>query len=246
MRYVTLGVCTVLLASGCGAARQSSLLLERTARGPLEEAPTVGREISWKVTPLMQTKSQAGIDVTVNYASQEYLNNFFNNRRVFGKMAGQNPYYPENFVFYVNIANQSGKTIRIDPIEFCLVDDKGNQLSTIGVDYVTALADYRQPVSTATRGVLEEARPGYFGLSLPIGKFFAQKPQWRFALIKQSSLQTGYLYTGVVYDGLIAFRNPSTDAEKLRVIMPGFKMNFDANDVPKDSFDFVFDFGVTK
>ena len=244
MRLIVMGVMALLMISGCGGARKSSLLLERNARGPLDEATTVGHGVLWKVTPVMQTKTQNGVEITVNYASQDYLNNFFKNQKVFGEMAGHNPYYPENFIFYVNVSNQSSKKIRIDPMDFSLVDDRGNQLSTIGVDYVTALADYRQPVSTVTRGVLEEARPGYFGLSLPVGKFFAQKPQWRFALIKQSSLQTGYLHPGVVHDGLIVFWSPSTNARKLRLIMPSIKTNFDAEDVPKDSLDFVFEFDV--
>jgi hypothetical protein len=244
MRRVVMGAMIFVMVSGCGGARKSSLLLERPARGPLDEAQTFAHRVAWTVAPVMQTKTQNGVEVVVNYASQTYLNNFFQNEKVFGLLAGRNPYYPEHFVFYVKIANESPKKIRIDPMEFTLVDDRGNQLAAIGVDYVTAFADYRQPMSTATRGVLEEARPGYFGLSFPVGRLVAQKPQWRFALLKQSALQAGYLHPGVIHDGLVTFWNPSTEAKKLRLLVNGIKTSFDANDWPKESIDFVFEFDV--
>jgi len=101
-------------------------------------------------------------------------------------------------------------------------------------------------VATATRGVLEEARPGYFGVGLPVGKLFATRPQGRFALIKKSSLQNGWLYPGVVHDGLIAFWNPSVNATKVRLRMADIKTDFGADNMPKASLDFEFDFTATK
>ena len=60
-------------------------------------------------------------------------------------------------------------------------------------------------MASATRGVLQDARPGYFGLSLPVGKLFGGKPQRRFALLAMATLRSGMLYDGVEYDGLVAF-----------------------------------------
>jgi hypothetical protein len=244
MRYLVVCAVVAVITSGCGGSRKSSLLLERYARGPLEEALTVAQSVHWTVTPVMDTKTQDDVTITVNYASLEFLRNFFTNKKVFGPYAGRNPYPPEYFVFYVNIANRSSKKILVNPAEFGLVDDRGNQLGTLGTDYVTALSESRKPFSTATRGVIEEARPGYFGVSFPIGKFVAQKSQTQFALLKQSSLQAGYLYPGVVHDGLIAFWSPSTLAKKLRLLITSIKTNFDANEWPKESLDFIFEFDV--
>ena len=39
-------------AAGC-AGRKSSLLLERHARGPLQQTPEVGRRAEWKLDPIM-------------------------------------------------------------------------------------------------------------------------------------------------------------------------------------------------
>ena len=237
-------LCCMAIA-GCGGTRKSSLLLERHSRGMLDESLAVGHYARWQVEPVMQTKTQSGVEVIANYASQEFLNNFFKNEKVFGPYAGHNPYYAEHFVFYVKVANRSQRKIGINPAEFALIDDRGNQLSAIGVDYVTAFAEFRQPVSTVTRGVIEEARPGYFGFSLPVGRFFAQKPQWRFALLKQSSLQAGYLHSSVAHDGLIAFWNPSTEAKTIKLILTNIKTDFDANDWPRESLDVVFEFKVS-
>ena len=245
MRRFVIGIIALLVVAGCSGSRKSSLLLERPTRGPLEESPMVGHRVNWKLEPVMQAKAQNGVEVTVNYASYEFLNNFFKNPKVFGEAAGKNPFYPEHFVFYVNITNKSGHKIKIDPMEFALVDDRGNQLSAIGVDYVTAFADFRQPVSTVTRGMLDEARPGYFGIGLPIGKIL-RKSQWRFAMLKQTALQSGYLHAGVSHDGLITFWSPHPDAKQLHLIMSNIKTDFSPNDEAKAAADFVFDFNVAQ
>ena len=246
MRGWVLCMVGCVLVTGC-AGRKSSLLLERQARGPLEEEPAVGKAIAWRVDPSTQTETKDGVEVTVNHASPDYLKHFFSNKAVFGDFAGKkaNPFYPEHLVFYVKIANHSEGKIRISPAEFVLVDDRGNQYSTVGVDYITAFGEYRRPVSTTTRSMLEEARPGYFGFSFPVGKLLASKPQGQFALLQQSSIQPGYLYPGVAYDGLIAFWNPVPSAQKLRVLITNIKTAFDATDAPRATLEFPFEFNVT-
>jgi hypothetical protein len=145
-------------------------------------------------------------------------------------------------VFYVKIANQSGAKIRIDPREFTLIDDRGNQYASMGTDYVTAFGEFRKPVGTATRGLLEGASPGYFGVSVPVGRLVAGKPQGQFARLQQAALQAGYLYPGVVHDGLIAFWNPATTATTLRLLVTNIKAEFDAKDEPKTALEFSFEF----
>ena len=207
-------------------------------------AEEVSRRTSSEVYSQTQTQEQRKIEVTATFASTEFLSKLFSDRAIFGSYAGSNPYFLENLVFYVKIANRSDKRILINPIEFALVDDRGNQYSTINEDYVTALAESRAPMATVTRGVIEDARPGYFGVGLPVGKIIAAKPQGRFALIKQSSLQRGFLYPGVVHDGLIAFWSPAKGAASIRLLVTNVKTDFDANDWPQATLEFPFTFNV--
>ena len=243
MRWLAGCAVSILVVSGC-AAKKSSLLLDRQARGPLTEMRLVAKHINWELELATQTQEQGKVEVTVNFASQEYLRQFFGNRSVFGEYAGPNPYFPENIIFYVKITNRSAQRIRISPWDFVLVDDRGNQYSPLDVDYVNALADARRPVSTITRGLIEDARPGYFGLSLPIGKIVATKPQGRLALIKQCTLQTGYLYPGVIHDGLVVFWSPTNQTTSMRLLVTNIKTDFDANELPKQALEFPFTFHV--
>ena len=233
----------LLLGSGCSSVKKrSALLLERYARGQLAETALAGGVVNWRLEPVTQTQTQQGVEVTVTYASPEYLKKFFSDRTVFKEFAGTDPYFPENLIFYVKIANKGTKKLRLLPGEFVIVDDRGNQYSPLNVDYVTAYAEYKAPVSTLTRGVLEDARPGYFGVSLPVGKIVATRPQGRFALIQQSSLLSGYLYPSVIHDGLVAFWNPNRLAKKLRFLVTNIKTDYDANDMAHATLDFAFSF----
>ncbi len=233
----------MLLVVGCGG-RKSSLLLERRARGPLAEYPGVSIGRDWQLEPATQTQEQGQVAVTSTFASRHFLKEFFDNTQVFGPYAGKTPFFPENIVFYVKISNKSQQRIRIDPADFVLLDDRGNQYSPLNVDYVSALEEAHAPVSTVTRGMLSEARPGYFGIGLPVGKLFGGKSQDRFALIKLSSLQAGYLYPGVTHDGLLSFWSPSSSAANIRLNISNVKTDFEPHDWPKTSHDFPFAFRV--
>jgi hypothetical protein len=238
-------VAAAAVLTGCGG-KTSSLLLERRAIGPLAESPRHAQPLEWQLEPQTQTQTQGQIEATVTFASQSFLQTFFSDKEIFENFAGMNPYFPENIVFYVRIANRSSKRIRINPAEFVLLDDRNNEFALLNVDYVTAFEEYRQPVSTATRSLLEGASPGYFGISIPVGKIFAAKPQHRFALIKKSSLQTTYLHPGVAHDGLVAFWNPGKQSATLRLLVTNVKADFDANDFPQTSLEFPFTFRVAK
>ena len=244
MRWIPVSLVILILVSGCGG-RKSSLLLERQARGPMEEEPEVAKPRDWSLDPVMQTLITDKVEVFVNHASRTYLKNFFRNKAIFGPYAGGSPYFAEHLVFYVKIANRSKERIHLDPSTFILIDDRRNQYASIGTDYVTAYADARAPVSTTTRGMLSDARPGYFGISLPVGRMVASKPQGRFALLRQSSIQQGYLYPGVTHDGLIAFWNPSAQVTALRLLITNIKTDFHANDEPQKALEFPFEFTVS-
>lgn len=243
MQRMLVSMVAGLVAVGCGT-HVSSLLLERRARGPLTEERGVAQGGSWQLDPPSQTQEQDGVEVSVSFASPSYLHNLFRNRQIFGQYASGNPFFPENIVFYVKVANHSQQRIRIDPANCVLIDDRGNQYAPLTTDYLDALEESHQPLATTTRGLLSEARPGYFGLSLPVGKIVTAKPQGRFALIKQSALQGGYLYAGVVYDGLISFWSPNRKATVLRLLISNVKTDFDPNDLPRKTLEFPFTFQV--
>ena len=235
----------ILMVAGCSSNRKSSLLFERQARGPVIEESGIAQQDRLQLDPPSQTRTEQGLAVELTYGSPEYLQDFFNKRDVFGEFAGLNPYFPELTVFYVKIINHSGKKIRMDPTEFVVVDDKGNQYHTISPDYVIALADAKAPVGTFTRGVLNDARPGYFGFSLPVGQLVG-KSQRRFALLKMATLQPSVLYDGVIYDGLITFWRPHRQATKLRVILSNVKTEFGPDDVATKAIDLPFEFLVAQ
>ncbi|MBI4323569.1 MAG: hypothetical protein HY596_04750 [Candidatus Omnitrophica bacterium] len=215
-------------------------MLERQARGPIAEEQAVATSVIWALEPATQTKTQNGLDISLTHATMPYLNKLFNNKQVFGGHAGLNPYFREQLVFYVRIANHTGKRVRIEPDRFVLLDDRGSQYHFLSPDYGTALAESKAPVATTTRGILDDARPGYFGVGLPVGKIIG-KPQQRFALLELASLQAGDIYDGVVYDGLIAFWSPHWESQKLKLILGGIKTNFDAADLPQAVLEFVFE-----
>ncbi len=243
MRWIFICALLMIGSVGCSMKQRSALLLERFARGPIEDAPAIGKRTDWQLEPATQTSTQKQVEVTVTHASQQYLRTFFGNRKLFGEFAGQNPYFPQHLVFYVKIANRSKERIRISPSDFALVDDHGNQYSPLNVDYVTAYAEYRAPVSTMTRGILEEARPGYFGFSVPVGKILLpSKPKARFALIQQSSLQTGTMHPGVMHDGLVSFWSPDKDVKSLQLLITNIKTDFNAADLPNTTLEFAFTF----
>ena len=241
--WAVVGLLLIGSMSGC-SSKKSSLLLERPARGQVVEMPPLAHAMKSVLVPATQTKTEKDVEVTVTYASHEYLENFFADKAIFGPYAGKNPFYPEHLVLYVKIANKRKSKILIRPEEFVMVDDFGNQFSPIGMDYVTALGESKQPMATATRGVLSDARPGYFGFSFPVGKVMAAPPQGPFALMKQSALQPGFLYPGVVYDGLLVFWAPAQKAKKLNLYLSSIKGDFDAKEEPSAAIDFVFDFAL--
>ena len=245
VRYAQSLAMGLVLIMGVGCARQSSLLLERKAVGPILEEQGVGHLVEWKLDPTTQTQTQGGVEVSATHAPQPYLVDFFRNKQIFGKFAGLNPFFGEQLVFHVKISNHSGKKLLLDPAKFVLLDDRSNQYAVHHTDYMTALAESKAPLTTMTRGILEEANPGYFGVGVPVGRLIG-KPQQRQTLLEMSILKAGPLYDGVVYDGLIAFWNPSLTATRLRLLLTGFKTDANPNDQPQTALDFPFEFVLSR
>ena len=234
-------VSLLLVTCGCATRHESSLLLERQARGPMIEESGIAHQHLWMLDPATQTKTQDGLEVMATYASREYLNELFRNQRIFGSFAGMNPFFPEQVVFYVKVTNHSGKKVHIDPGIFVLLDDKGNQYPMISPDYTNALAEKKAPMATLTRGVLDDARPGYFGIGVPVGKILG-RDQRRFALLKMAVMQPGDLYEGVVYDGLVTFWSPHDEANHFLLLLPDMKTDFAPDGEAQKSIDITFEF----
>ena len=240
-RVGCLGV-LVVGVMGCGR-HQSSLLLERQARGPIEEEASLAKQTRLMLEPLTQERTDHGCTIAVKYAPPAFLQEFFSQRHVFGAYAGMNPYFPDQIVFYLKVTNRSGKRINFNPDGFVLVDDRGNQYYSHSADYTTALAEAKAPVSTLTRGVLQEAHPGYFGVGVPVGSIIG-KSQRRFALLKMSGFQSGMLYNGVVYDGLVAFWSPHREAKEVTLILPDINTDYGPDGFAKTALNFQYKFAV--
>ena len=247
LRALLLCVLVVVAAAGC-ARRRMSVLMERSAKGPVAVEAELAQQMKMELTPPSQTVEHEGVEVTASFASPEYLHTYFQNRTLFGSDAGLNPYFPENLVLYVRIANNSTQRIKIDPNDCVILDDLHNQYQYLPLDTLTAIAEYRAPIASFTRSTLREARPGYFGVSVPAGSVmagFVGNPQQRVALLKQVNINPGYLYPGVVYDGFIVFWTPHRSASTLRMVWP-VKTDVNANDEPQRVVEFNLPFSIKR
>lgn len=229
---------------GC-SRHKSSLLLERQARGPIEEESSLAQQTAFMLEPVSQELTDKGCTITAKYAPPAFLHEFFSQRHLFGEYAGMNPYFPDQMVFYLKVHNHSGKRFNFNPDSFVLVDDRGNQYYSHSSDYTNALAEAKAPVSTLTRGVLSEAHPGYFGVGVPVGKILG-KSQRRFALLKMSSFQSGMLYDGVIYDGFVAFWSPHHEAKQVTLILPDINTDYGPDGLAKTALTFQYQFTVKR
>ena len=241
-------ILVLALLSAVGCARRASVLMERSAKGPVAAERELAQQFTLELAPTSQTIEHDGVELTVSFASHDYLKTYFQNRQLFGRDAGMNPYFSDNLVLYMRVANHSTQKIKIDPNDCVLLDDLNNQYQYLQLETITTLAASRAPIATFTRSTLQEARPGYFGVSVPAGAplaGFVGNSQQRYALLKQVNINPGLLYPGVVYDGFVAFWTPHRSATTLRAVWP-IKMELNANDEPQKVIDFDLPFTVQR
>ena len=79
---VVTAIALILSLALPSCSRKSSLLLERQAKGPINEEQAIAKQLRWVVSPPTQSNEQAGVEITVTYASLEYLTEFFRNKQV--------------------------------------------------------------------------------------------------------------------------------------------------------------------
>jgi len=228
--------------TGC----QGGFTAVQRPKGQIELRRPEGLLGAVRLTPSVHTLSKEGVDVTVRYASPEELKAFFLDKKIFGRLAGENPYPQETMVFYVKIANHSGKKILVDPEHFVLIDDLNIQYAELSPDDISSLYEARTDLWSFAKTTGDLA-PGPYGAPLKVagalGKSGGRK---RHYLIKQVRLAAGYVYPGIAYDGYVAFPRPHPNASNVRLLIYNIKSDFLPSDIPTHVIDFEFSFSIEK
>ena len=235
-------VLCLLGLTGCGR----SLVSVERPKGQIELRRPESLAPSTRLKPPTASLSQGGIDVTLRYASPEELEKFFQNTEVFGKLASKNPYPAETLIFFIRIANHSGKKVRINPDDFVLIDNLNIQYSELSPDDISALYEARAGVWSFAK-TTGDLTPGYYGAPLKVaGSLGAGSGRKQHYLIKQVRLAVGYVYPDIAYDGYIAFPRPHPNATSVRLLIASVKTDFNAADVPGSAIPFEFHFDIEK
>ncbi len=237
---VGVGVILTLGASGCGGG----LAMTERPKGEVEMRRPESLPLSVVIDPVAASLSKGGIDVTVRYASPEELEKFFSNEQVFGKLAGKNPYPVETMIFYLKIANHSGKKIKVNPDDFVMIDNLNIQYAELTPDNISALYESKANIWAYAKTTGDLA-PGPYGIPLrAAGMAGGTSGRKLHYLIKQVRLAPGYVHAGIAYDGYVAFPRPHPNATSVRLLIANLKTDFNAADEPISAVDFEFPFNV--
>lgn len=235
--------CVAMLGVVVGCAHSTPL--PRTLKGQLELEQAKPPKIILKTTPPFAILEKEKVEVTIRYASENELDNFFSNKVIFGKYAGKNPYPEGTLVFYVRIANKSGHRIRVNPDDFVLIDDLSIQYVHLSPDDISAMYETNADFWAFAKSTGDLA-PGYYGAPFKVaGSLGGGGPRRANYLIRQARLTGGYVHDQVTYDGYVAFPRPHPNAKTLKVILANFKMALNPNDESTASTDFEFEFTLT-
>lgn len=235
----------VALVCGISGCRGGFTSVERP-KGQIELRQAVVPLVPIRVNPATASVSQEGIDVTLRYASPEELEKFFSNKEIFGNLAGKNPYPPDTLIFFIKIANHSGKRIRVQPDDFVLIDNLNIQYSELSPDNISSIYEAKANAWSFAKTTGDLA-PGFYGAPLKVaGSVGSGSGRKQHYLIKQVRLAPGYVFPGIAYDGYVAFPRPHPNATSFRLLIHNLKTNFDAADIPANAVHFEFSFTVEK
>ena len=232
----------LILSSGCGGGFAN---IERP-KGQIELRRPESKPISVLIDPVTAALSKEGVDVTIRFASHEELNKFFENKEVFGNLADKSPYPQDTLVFYVKLANHSGKKLRVNPDDFVLLDNLNIQYSELSPDNISQLYESKANIWTFAKTTGDLA-PGPYGVPLKVagalggGGGAGRKLHY---LMKQVRLAGGYVHPGIAYDGYVAFPRPHPNASSFHLIISNIKSGFNAADEPTTATDFDFPFTI--
>lgn len=228
--------CLLLVAPGCGGRLAT---IERP-KGQMEFRQPEAVKISYVIDPVTASQSKSGVDVTIRYASPEDLESFFEKEEIFGKLAGKNPYPKDSLIFYIKVANHSGKKLKVDPNDFVMIDNINIQYSELSPDDISTLYESKASMWSFAKTTGDLA-PGPYGAPLKIagamGEGGGRKMHY---LIKQVRLAGGYVHPGIAYDGYVAFPRPHPKATSLRLVVGNLKTDFNPADLPGTALDFEF------
>ncbi|MBI1953224.1 MAG: hypothetical protein HYS41_03785 [Candidatus Omnitrophica bacterium] len=232
----------LILLNGAGCGRGFAILERPKGQIELHQPEVVLAPLT--VTPPTASVSKLGIDVTVRYAAPAELENFFKNEKIFGKLAGKNPYPAETLIFYVKVANHSAKKIKVNPDDFVMIDNLNIQYAELSPDNISALYETKANVWAYAKSTGDLA-PGPYGIPLKAaalaGGGGGRKLHY---LIKSVRLAGGYVHPGIAYDGYVAFPRPHPNTTSVRVLIANLKTDFNPADEPATAIDFEFPLAV--
>lgn len=244
MNRFLVGVCClglgVPLVSGCRSGYSS---IERP-KGQIELRQPEEKVRPILLNPATSSQSRESIDVTVRYARSEELDKFFEDKKIFGPLAGKNPYPPQTLIFFVKVGNFSGKKIHVNPDTFVLIDNLNIQYSELSPDNISSLYESKSNLWSFAKTTGDMA-PGPYGAPLKVPSALgAGSGRKQHYLIKQVRLAAGYVFPGIAYDGYVAFPRPHPSTQSIRLLIHSIKTDFNAADEPAHAIHFEFPFSV--
>ncbi len=197
-----------------------------------------------RVDPATASQSKDGVDVTIRFASPDDLKAFFSKKEIFGNLSGGNPYPPDTMVFYVKVANHSGKKVFVNPEWFVLIDNLNIQYSELSPDNISSLYEAKASVWSFAKTTGDLA-PGPYGAPLKVaGSLGSGGGRKLHYLMKQVRLAPGYVHPGIAYDGYVAFPRPHPQATSVRLLLDNIKTDFNPADLPSNAVHFEFPLAI--
>ena len=242
-RLETLPVILLSLYLLGGCASRSPILMERKVRGRIiREEKSKKDTLGLQLEPEELSQKKEGVEIVVRFTSRDILNEFFKDRVIEGIKVGENPFPLNSIVFYILINNTNTSKIRLIADNFVLLDDLKNQYSSISPEYMAALYSSRVSLYTVSK-TAGDAAPGIYGAPAKTLTHLTSGPlQKRLSVLKQVSLNRGYIYGGVSYEGYVAFPRSRKDATRLKLIIPEVAVAFTPNGEVSELVEFIFEF----
>jgi len=195
--------------------------------------------------PPSLTLTKKNVTFYIEHFNNKELDEFFSNKERFRKCAGSSPYFDDMLVFYIRITNNSGGKIKINSENFVILDDLNSQYSHLNINYIISLYKSKSKIYSLTKSAEKLTPGGIYGTSVDMATSLAGRGiEKKFIQLKNVELSGGYIYSGVVYDGLIAFFKPSQKASIIKLILPDIITKFDANNEALEKIEFKVIFGI--
>lgn len=237
------GTCCIGIAVAVSGCRTGYSSIERP-KGQIEYRQPEEKREPVRLSPATASQSKDGVDVTIRYASADELDKFFEDKKVFGPLAGKNPYPDATVVFFVKIANHSGKRVQVNPEHFVVIDNLNIQYAELSPDNISSLYESKANLWSFAKTTGDLA-PGPYGAPLKVASAMgAGSGRKQHYLIKQVRLAPGNIFPGVAYDGYVAFPMPHPNCASIRLLIHNLKTDFNAADEPAHAVHFEFPFQI--